>query len=143
MMKILAALLCAAFVTGCATEEGYKQILNSWVGADVDQLVMSWGPPDRGYKLNSGGSVLEYGSQRTVTTGGYTTYKPVTTYQSGSVYGNYGGSALYSGSSTTYVPQTSPVYTYDYTCVTRFNVGENNKIVSWSYEGNDCRAVEE
>ena len=49
---------------------------------------------------------------------GYTTYNPVTTYSTGSAYGNYYGSGGYghgsaygSSTSTTYVPTYNPGYT--------------------------------
>jgi hypothetical protein len=136
-------LATAAVMAGaCATETeaGYQKILNSWVGVDVDQLLVEWGPPDDAVKLGKG-AVLEYRYHETVTTGGRTTYKPVTTYQQGTVYGP-DGTALYNGSTTSYVPTTTPIRTYNYTCVTRFVIGEDRRIAAWDYEGNSCTAME-
>ena len=78
-------------IVGCATTANYNKILNTWVGSHVDRLVSSWGPPQNSFPLSSGGQVIEYVTSRNVTVGGFTTYKPQTTYHSGSVYGSYGG----------------------------------------------------
>ena len=140
---ILAAVICAS-ISGCASTENYEKILQSWIGADADRLVSAWGPPDSVYELSGGGKVLQWVNRRTVTTGGHTTYQPVTTYNSGttSAYGSYGGSAygMYSGTSTTYVPTTTPVRMYNMRCATRFTVSEYNIIQSWTWEGNSCKA---
>jgi hypothetical protein len=137
--KLLAVATLSATISACATEAGYQRILDSWKGESVDNLVMTWGPPQSSFKLSDGGQVLQYSDQRNVTLGGYTTYQPQTTYNSGNVYG-YGGSANYSGTSTTYVPVTTPATNMHLSCVTRFNVTPAGKISSWSYEGNNCVA---
>lgn len=140
--RLIAALACIACVLGgCATEAGYKKILDSWVGSDADQLVMQWGPPQSSYTMSNGTKVLQFSSARQFQTGGVTTYQPVTTYNNGNVYSPY-GMGNYSGTSTSYVPTTSPVQTWNMQCTTRFEVGTDNKIKSYSYEGNDCVAAE-
>lgn len=144
---LLILVFCFA-LAGCASTENYEKILESWVGADADSLIRKWGPPDSSFELSDGSKVLQWSSRRTIKTGGYRTYQPVTTHTSGtlstSTYGSYGGSysgsGLYSGTSTTYVPTTTPTRTYDMRCITRFTVSTSNVIQSWTWQGNDCRA---
>lgn len=146
MMKHLAslAMLCLLAVGGCATTANYEKILQSWVGAHVDRLVTSWGPPQSSFRLSDGAQVLEYTNQRTVQGGGYTYTQPQTTYHSGSAsaYGTYGGyaSGTYSGTSTTYVQRQTPVYNIPLTCKTRFTVNPQGIITNWAWEGNNCKA---
>lgn len=142
-LKPLAVL--AVLLSGCATTANYEKILNSWVGANVDNLVMRWGPPTSSYPLSNGGQVLEYSRQRNVQIGGYTTMVPQTTYNSGSanVYGTGGSTyGTYSGTSTTYVQRTTPVQNIAMQCVTRFTVNAQGAIFNWVWQGNDCKAME-
>ena len=140
--KTLAVLL--VFLSGCATTANYEKMLNSWVGSNVDNLVMRWGPPTNSYPLTNGGKVLEYDRHRNVQIGGYTTTVPQTTYNSGTanVYGT-GGSAYgtYSGTSTTYVQQTTPIENIHMQCITRFTINAQGTITNWAWQGNDCRAM--
>ena len=142
------AIIALLILNACATEEGYRQIVESWVGSHADQLVSAAGPPQSVYQLSNGGEVLQYDQQRQVQRGGYTstTYQPQTTYSSGSVntYGAYSGTGYgnYSGSSTSWVPvtTTTPVVTSTYRCVTRFTTDSQKIIRSVSFNGNACRA---
>lgn len=140
---LIAAVVVAAFgLAGCGTiptTAGYEQLLNSWVGADADRLVVQWGPPQRSFDLNNGGEVLEYVSVRTYETGGYTTTRPKTTTHSGTVWGD-GGLGGYSGTTTTYETVTSPVVTHEMVCKTQFTVNARGVVVNWKWQGNDCRA---
>ncbi len=133
--SILMTMLLVSLV-GCASTENYEKILESWIGANADRLIQAWGPPESAYELSDGSKVLQWNSRRTITTGGYASYQPVTTYTSGS----YSGAGSYSGTSTTYVPTTTPVQTYDMQCVTRFTVSRDNIVKSWRWQGNDCTA---
>lgn len=135
----LVLLVAAGLATGCATEAKYKEIVHSWVGGTADELVMAWGPPDSSYTLSDGGSVLQYERQGQTQVGGYTYMQPQTTYSSGTVnaYGDYG---TYSGTSTTYVPVTTPTYNISLICTTRFNVDSTGIIRSTVFEGNNCIA---
>ena len=136
--------LLVLLLVGCATSANYEKVLQSWVGSSADNLVMRWGPPASSYQLSSGGRVLEYSNQRNIQLGGYTTTVPQTTYTSGTanVYGT-GGSAngTYSGTSTTYVQQTTPVQNIAMQCITRFTVNAQGTITNWAWQGNDCKAM--
>lgn len=142
MKRIVYAAALLTSLSGCATTAKYEAKLNSWVGQPADSLVMAWGPPASSYPLQNGGQVLQYSGQRTLPIGGYTYTTPQTTYTNGTVnaYGSRGGyaNANYSGTSTTYVQQQTPVYNVNLTCTTTFSVDASGYIVSWRYQGNDC-----
>ena len=133
-------------LTGCATTAGYEKVLSSWVGQSADHLISTWGTPANSTRLSDGGRVLEYSNQRNIQIGGYTTAVPQTTYHNGttSIYGNNGGSATgnYSGTSTTYVQQTTPIQNIAMQCATRFTVNAQGTITNWAWQGNDCKAKE-
>ena len=144
-MKKVLLLLVAIVLSGCATTANYEKILSSWVGSSVDNLVASWGPPQSSYDLSNGGKVIEYVRSRNVQMGGYSYTSPQTTYQSGttSAYGT-GGYAYgnYSGTSTTYVQKQTPTYNIAMLCKTRFTVNGAGIITKWSWQGNDCTALD-
>jgi hypothetical protein len=143
MKKLLLFFIVSTTLAGCATTANYEKILNTWVGSHVDDLVSSWGPPRSSFPLSDGGKVIEYSSSRNIQVGGYTTTVPQTTYTTGnaSAYGS-GGYAYgnYSGTSTTYVQQTTPVQNIALQCVTRFTINAQGLITRWSWQGNDCKA---
>ena len=145
VMKLIPFFVLLLMFAGCATTANYEKILRSYVGASVDKLVMRWGPPHNSYPLSNGGKMLEYSDQRNVQIGGYATTVPQTTYSSGTanVYGT-GGSArgTYSGTSTTYVQTTTPVQNIAFRCTTRFTVNAQGVVTNWSWQGNDCKAME-
>jgi hypothetical protein len=55
-MRYTALLLIAALtLPGCASRtKKYSTILNSWMGQDVSELIVSWGPPSQTYRLPDG-----------------------------------------------------------------------------------------
>jgi hypothetical protein len=141
----LIIMVFATIMYGCATTANYEKILSSWVGIHVDNLVSSWGPPQKSFKLSDGSTVLEYIRSGTVPIGGYPYTVPQTTYSSGNahVYGSSGNYAYgtYSGTSTTYVTQQTPIYNVTLSCATRFIVDSNNIVRSWRWQGNHCKAL--
>ena len=145
-MKSLKLILFLSFVLGgCETTANYEKVLQSWVGSNVDNLVMRWGPPANSYPVTSGGRVLEYSNQRTIQLGGQTTTVPQTTYTSGTanIYGTSGSaSGTYAGTSTTYVQKTAPVQNFAMQCTTRFTINAQGVITNWTWQGNDCKAME-
>jgi hypothetical protein len=143
MKTVLIFFSVVALVAACAipTEENYQKILNGWKGVSADLLVLHWGPPSGSYELSDGRKVLQYTYSKTKVTGGDTYTVPKTTYDSGSIYGEYGGIGSYSGTSTTYATETTPIFTTTRNCTTRFIISKSNIIQSWSYEGNSCVAL--
>lgn len=51
MRKVMYIVILFVFLQGCKTTEGYKQVVASWVGSDINELIKSWGPPDSVFKL--------------------------------------------------------------------------------------------
>ena len=125
-------------LTSCATTAGYEKVLSSWNGQSADRLISVWGAPANITQLSDGGKVLEYSNRRNVQIGGYTTTTPVTTQHNGMVTGDV--NAMYNGTSTTYVPTTTPVQNIALQCVTRFTVNAQGTITNWAWQGNDCKA---
>jgi len=150
--KIAISLIIALTLMGCATlpereatTANFERILSSMVGLPDTRAIARWGVPRSSYPLSNGDKIIQY--QASVTGpvgGGETYYTPQTTYHSGSLstYGRrgYSGYGSYSGTSTTYVPQTTPIYNVTYFCIWRFIIGQDGIIKSWSYEGNYCCA---
>jgi hypothetical protein len=126
-----ASLVAALTVLGCASFEAYEKLLGTWLGDTEANLVSKWGPPQNVYVSPDGNRILTYYSQRTIVLPGYTA--PTTTYLSGT---NYGGT--FSGTATSYNYSTPPMV-LDMKCQTNFTVRQA-QIVSWSYNGNDCKA---
>lgn len=134
LLKGLPIVLAVSLLTACATTE---EVLDSWTGSHVDTLISQWGRPQDIYSLSDGRKVVEYVEARTFTTGGNTISTPQTTYHGGSIFGS-GGSASYSGTSTTYVTRTTPTRIHNYYCKVRFTISRSGIIEDWSYEGNAC-----
>jgi hypothetical protein len=116
-------------LVACATTAKYESILQSWVGDDADNLVRKWGPPNSTYTLGGGGRILSYSH------GGSSSYTTPTQVQQSA--GQFIGSTYYPGQTTVTGGQT---YNINRWCNTTFEVNSSNRIVSWRWEGNACRA---
>src|SRR5579859_4206971 len=116
-MKIKAALLCL-LLAGCATTEKYEAKLNSWVGADMNALVNSWGYPSSSFSAPDGNTVYVYDSRGSYTTP--TSYQ--TTYQANTLTGGVDATTVQRGGQT-----------FNYWCTTYFEVDAEKKIVSWRW----------
>ena len=125
MKKILASVLLLLVLTGCATTANYEKNLASWVGASELDLVRNWGPPQQIYEAG-GRKFLLYTNERSVfipgTAPSYTT----------NVIGNTAYTRRVGGSSAQHV---------NLSCQTTFEL-ENERIVSWRWQGNSCKARE-
>lgn len=119
-----------AFVVACETYEGYRQIMDSWVGAHADDLVASWGAPDGFYENADGSRVLRYSSSSSYYVPGTTYSNPVTTYGWDGTF------------TTSYSSYTTPGYTVNSSCTSTFFTDLSLYIVRWTAEGNDCVAEE-
>jgi hypothetical protein len=132
MSRILIFLLCLGLY-GCATTAKYEAKLNTWIGVNEDSLISGWGVPDKQYNMKDGKKAVEYIHKNTVQTGGYTYTEPRTIYHSGTI-----GNKTYSGTSTHYVTETTPIQRYKLYCRTTFIIDQSGKVESWHHEGNDC-----
>lgn len=143
MPKNYAIATVMLFLSACASTAHYEKALGSWVGSSVDMLVSRWGPPQRSFAFSNGGRVLEYSRQRDIQIGGFTTITPKMTYHTGTVeiYRPTGTvEGTYTGTTTTYVKETTPVQNIALQCTTRFTANAQGTVTSWAWEGNDCKA---
>ena len=58
MKKVI--FLATLALIGCATESKYRTKLNSWLQRSKEDLVTSWGVPDKTYKLDKKTELLAY-----------------------------------------------------------------------------------
>jgi hypothetical protein len=118
MNKVFILLLL--ILTSCAslpTTANFEKILNRTIGMDVDTLVSRLGPPRSSYELSNGGKVLEYVWAET------------------NVYSYTDAIATSTG--FVYVPG---VASENLSCKVIFTVNPSGKIVTYRWEGNNCRA---
>ena len=56
-MKLLTLLVCGIILYGCATEaprmDKYQYAAYSWTGGSIDDMVETWGEPNKGYRRAS------------------------------------------------------------------------------------------
>lgn len=131
--------LIILLLSGCATTQGYKDSLQTWMGHSDSELMSTWGQPNSNYTLSNEKTVLEYDRSRTTVIPGYTYNQSVRTINNGSITGDV--NATYMGNSTTYVPVTTPSSVVSKECSTRFTVNDHI-IEAYSFNGNDCVAKE-
>jgi hypothetical protein len=122
------------FAVSCATTAKYEKLLDSWMGANVNELIRSWGAPNSSYEMSNGNKILTYMRSRSGSIPIYN--QPQSTTHQGTIYGS-GGMTNYSGTSTstygttTYIPVT-------WSCKTEFTVNAQETIINWRWQGNNC-----
>ena len=87
-MKKILCVLTAVFVSGCAS-----QMMQGYVGKDITEVVLDYGPPTNGMELPDGRIAFQWNRSASYTT-------PATTniYN----YGNYATATTYGGGTTNY-----------------------------------------
>jgi hypothetical protein len=103
-----------------ATGDGYSKVMQSWVGHPPDDLVRSWGPPNDTFTMNNGHILYIYRSSTEHDVDGQ-----VTKTRDG-----YGG----------YTKTIRPPSSYETACTAQFEIADN-RIVSWRWQGQDCRST--
>jgi hypothetical protein len=125
MRRMTAVLVVVLLSSGCATTAKYEAVLNTWLNNDINALTNSWGYPSGSFIAPNGNKVYVY--QR----GG--SFTMPTTYQTqANVYG-YGNMAYGTATTNVYGGQTLTFW-----CRTFFEVDSSNRIVKWSWQGNNC-----
>ncbi len=119
-LVLAGALLTAA---GCATGEGYRKQMESWVGVPAPTLVGQLGPPSSTFELN-GVQYFTYVRSSTVHLAG-----TPPTYQTTCSF----------GICTTQAIGGSPPQTFTGRCTTTFTILAN-KVQQVRFEGNNCKA---
>lgn len=122
-------LLISITLAGCAgwfpTEQGYRQVLDSWIGDSGESLVAKWGIPSAEHTSPDGAKIYEFSKTRTYTVSGGTDTEQVV------INGHY---------IDVEVPQPDEVKTT--WCRTTFYLAANDIIQSYAFEGPDCTAYE-
>lgn len=66
MVKSLSIIaLATLIISSCATTANYTEVVDSWDGANIDKLVMSWGPPANIYEMSDGRKLYTYHNTQT------------------------------------------------------------------------------
>lgn len=113
----LIIMLCF-FLFSCAAQNNYRQICESWVGHDINELIRAWGYPQRTNTMPNGNTM-------------YTYYKSNTRTESDPVLllPSKGMSMAVGGDTTTYTNF----------CETSIETSRSGNILFISWRGNICR----
>lgn len=119
-MLILVAVM---FLAGCVSDAGYNQSLQQWIGMPQEALYHEWGVPQSEFYLTPYRKVVTYvETENSPIDGNTQPYQGIINYQAMETQ-NFG----------------SDTVSTDYYCKTSFTI-ENNEIVDFSFNGDDCVA---
>ena len=125
MKKAILLTAVLLIFAGCATRANYEKALNSWVGSSEIDLIRKWGVPQQFYETG-GRKFLVYSSSRNMNIPG-TPPSYTSTIVGNTTYRNRVGG--------------TPDQNIELNCKTTFEL-ENEKVLSWRWQGNDCAAPE-
>src|SRR6266851_5288976 len=108
LVLVIASLLMVSCGGTTSPKKTYGDKLTTWIGADVNALLRSWGPPTQTFPMPNGNTMLVYDS------GGPTVVYPPTRGPLG----------------------ISPGFVTSSNCRTRMEVDGLGRIVHWAFEGN-------
>jgi hypothetical protein len=117
--RLLLISIVLLFISGCKTTDGYKQIMQTWMGATELELIKTIGPPSSTYTSN-GVKFLVYDRSYTTKKSYYTDYD----------FDSYGGSGY-----------SYPVGGNTYSCKTTYEL-EDGIVTNVKWVGNNCKAKE-
>jgi len=111
--------LAAVVLASACAAPGYEGKLQSWLGRSNAELVNAWGEPGDVLVDKDGRTVFVYATVRTETRGGASvgTRDPLTGQP---------------------VTLSKPKRVDTYWCKTSFTLGEDEHVVDYAYDGNDC-----
>lgn len=125
-------------LVGCATTEGYRQLLESFVGMTSDTLLVEFGPPSSRDDLEAGGEVWSYlFEEERSDPGGYRTIPRERRITILDTQGNE-QTRVERYEETIYQPPRSWVAR----CETRFVIDEASRVRDFRFDGNACVAEE-
>jgi hypothetical protein len=129
-MKRIPLLVLCAFLVGCATTAGYNAMMDSWLGADINDFIDDNGYPKNSFTAPNGNKVYVWSTGASGTT--------PTIVQPGQTYYYPDGMGGFQGYQT---PSTViGGYPYSYGCDTFLETDDSGKIVKWRGQGNACKA---
>jgi hypothetical protein len=140
----LAGLAAGLVLAGCETVPyaqrlaTYEAGLNAFVGRSVDEVVIAHGVPDSTFTLTDGRQVLQYTSQRTVTSGGDSWTSWDTVRRTRSFREPDGTVRQVVDEEQVPVQRTNPIVTRDLRCTLRFVIKPDKTVESARWEGNSC-----
>jgi hypothetical protein len=124
-VKIFTIVFTIFILARCASTAKYEAVLSSWINSDITKLTDSWGYPAGSFIAPNGNKVYIY--QRG---GSFTMPKTYETKANIYEYENY----VYGNATTNvYGGQTLTLW-----CRTYFEVDSFNRIIKWSWQGNNC-----
>ncbi len=120
-MKILKLVLLSIIIcslAGCVTSSKMNEVMSSWMGHNVNDLIASWGPPSTVLSDGNGGQILAYDQSRQFVTQG-----------SSSTTVNYIGNMAFANTTS------SPGSVINIRRSRIFWVDSNGLIYRWSWRG--------
>lgn len=128
----------AALLAGCATAEGYRQHMETFVGAGSDTLLVELGPPAARDPLASGGEVWTYFREQTRHDPGG--YRSIPRERRITWVDNEGNerTRIEQYEDTVYEPPR----TWVVDCETRFILDETGRVADFRFIGDACLADE-
>jgi hypothetical protein len=145
MKRILVLILCALLM-GCATtarkattgsNEIYRIVMDSWLGADIHSFTSTNGSPHKTFSASNGNIVYMWSKTKKYmnSTSGKHKEPP---------YKSYGFTEYQSPGTATVYGQQRPTPIYDGQsinkwCNTYVETDSNGRIVEWRGEGNNCQ----
>jgi hypothetical protein len=131
LLKIVAGAAVVSSIlllSGCATEANYAAAVYSWRGASQSSLYTVWGYPNKVQTLPNGHKLLVYKYENKGVNPTY--YTPGSTNVRTNRYGDTrvsSSSGYYSGGGS-----------YDYNCMTQFELSRKGYVLNASFRGNNC-----
>jgi hypothetical protein len=94
-------------------EKKISAVLNSWIGSDINDLIMKWGSPNGEYKMPNGNIIYTWRDERALPA-------PVDLSPVGDSLVGIGGGAII------------------ISCTTSIYTDPHGKIFNWKWKGNGC-----
>lgn len=143
-VRIGAGLAGLMVLAGCETVPyaerlaAYEAGLNGYVGRSVDDVVIAYGVPGSTFTLTDGREVLQYATERTVTSGGDSWTSWDTVRRTRSFREPDGTVRQVVDEEQVPVQRTNPIVTRNLRCVLRFVVKPDKTVESARWDGNAC-----